>query len=108
MAHQSYDAGIPARDEHQGLGNHVAGRVIEAVSEAVDEEIECMASVVAACVGTLVGSGIESLEEFHDDPDAAQAFVYAVVGEIQFYLENCASPLNITGFITVYDKNDDE
>ena len=77
------------------------------MSESVDEEIDCMAAVVAACVCTLVGSGIESLEEFHDDPDAAQAFVYAVVGEIQFYLENCASPLNITGFITVYEKDDE-
>ncbi len=103
----SYDSGMPARDDHQGLGNHAAGRVIEAVSHAVDEEIDDMAAVIAACVGTLVGSGIESLEEFHADPDASQAFVYAVLGEIQYYLDHSEATKNITGFVTVYDKDDE-
>ena len=96
-----YDSGIPARDEHQSLGNHAAGRLIEALAVALDEDIDDLAATIAAAVGTLVGSGVESLDLCHDDPGATQAFLVAVMGEIQFYLDHCRSDKALIGFLDV-------
>lgn len=100
---------VPESDPYRVLGNQLAVFTCDKALDETDGDIDATAAIVAAAVGQAMAMGVYNLTQFHHDPDAAQAFLYAVMNEAVRHMADFAPDIGLTGFlVTGPTYGDDE